>query len=97
MIINNLTEGNYGVNVSFDGNDMFNSKEDRRLTSISVIKINIDSIVVDPNNQSISVGDDAKLKISMISENGYLVNDFVVVNIAGEDYIVSIMIREYMP
>ena len=91
LIINNLTEGNYGVNVSFDGNDMFNSKEDRRLTSISVIKINIDSIVVDPNNQSISVGDDAKLKISMISENGYLVNDFVVVNIAGEDYIVSII------
>ena len=91
LIVYHLKYGVNVVNVSYAGDDTFNSMIRDYAASIIVNKISVD-IGVNPKEQIIFVGDDAVLTINISStvENHY-VNGFAIVNVAGIRYNVSII------
>ena len=92
LIVYGLNGGNYNVNVSYAGDDTFNSKDDQRLALISVVKSGINSISVTPVSQIIDAGDNATLNIKVTSSvENQIVDGYVTVSIGYDDYTVSII------
>ena len=89
LIINNLNEGKYSVDAYYAGNKVYNNWEGKNLTSISVNKINISSIKINPLESPIYVGEDAVFNINVLS-NSYPVNGYVTVTINNKEYEVLI-------
>ena len=92
IIIPGLAYGTYTVSVVYDGDYMYNPKSVSNIARINVNKVDIRSITVVPATQSIYVGNDAELKITMdASVAGYVVNGYVTVNVNNTQYNVSIV------
>ena len=92
LTLNGLAEGNYDVNASYGGNNLYNSVDNLKLASITVNKVDIASIIVLPVSQFIYVGQNATVEITvnpMISD--YIVNDYVTVNVNNKNHNVSII------
>ena len=90
LLITNLPAGEYSVNVSYAGNDEFNSKDAVNAANVIVKKINIPYPIVQTN--SINVGEDAIINIRLIAEDAsYIVEGHVVVTVDGKNYNVSIV------
>ena len=86
-----LQYGSYGIEVSYAGDNTFNSKPNEELAHITVDKVNISSIIVDPMIQNIYVGQNASIAIEMIPQiSTYLLNGYVTVSIADKPYNVYI-------
>ena len=91
LSINTLPEGVYRVDVSYDGNDIFNPASAQRLAPVTVIKVGIESIAVTPRSENIYVGQDAVYDIVLTAEEeGYVVNGFVTVKLNNKEYIIPI-------
>ena len=92
LIVYGLSTGNYNVNVSYAGDNTFNSKADQKLALISVVKSSIDSISVTPSSQIIDAGENATLNINVKSSvENQGVEGYVTVSIGYDDYVVSII------
>ena len=89
--VSNLKFGNYSVDVSYNGSVMYNSLSKTNVSTIIVNKVDITLIAVSLVNQSIYVGQNAILDITLIPFlNDYSVDGFVTVTVNNVDYNVSI-------
>ena len=86
--VTDLKEGVYNVSAKYVGNNKYNSFVTDNV-SLTVNKINIDSIDVVSDISTIYVGDAVSFVITL-NPAKYNVNDYVVVNIGGNNYEVSI-------
>ena len=92
LTIVDLNSGNYTVNVSYAGNDRYNSMADATYANITVNKVDIASIIITAAESSIYMGQDAVFNIEVITSNpDYMFNDFVTVTIGSKEYNVSII------
>ena len=90
LLITDLPAGEYSVNVSYDGDGEFNSKNITDAASIVVKKINIPYPIVQVS--SINVGEDALINIKLLAEDSsYIVEGHVVVTVDDKNYNVSIV------
>ena len=91
LIIPNLANGTYAVNVSYAGSNIYNSVSDKKYADIYVHKVAVDKITVTPVSQNINVGEDAVIAIEITSKRpDYLINDYVTVTVGDAKYNVSI-------
>ena len=90
LTVGGLSEGNYQVNVSFNGSGIYSPVSDKNYADITVNKIDVPFILV--NSNSIYVGEDAIVNISVVSQNpNFVVNDYVNVSVGGSNYMVPII------
>ena len=80
------------MNVTYAGDDIFNSYSVTNKAKVDVNKVNVNPINVTPTSSTIFVGENAIYNISVTTNvAGYIVNGFVTVNVAGKQYNVSII------
>ena len=91
LTVPGLAYGDYSVSVAYAGDYMYNPKSASNAAKITVNKVDIRSITVIPDTQSIYVGTDAELNIIMdASVAGYTVDGYVTVKVNNTSYNVSI-------
>ena len=74
----------------YSGDNKYNSS--MSISSVAVSKVSINSIVVSPDDLEVHVGETPELCIKLNpADSGYLVNDYVTVNVNNKDYNVSII------
>ena len=92
LIVNELSSGTYNINVSYIGNEVYYPKSNKKVSYITVNKVDIADIIVTPESQNIYVDQNANLTIRMVpTVSGYDVNDYVTVTINNKQYNVSII------
>ena len=89
LTVPDLPVGLHQVEVSYAGDNTFNNKSKEIVNSITVNKVNINNVVVNANDSSIFVGEDAIYTIIMTADK-YVVNGFVTVTVGGKEYNVTI-------
>ena len=94
VIIRDLVYGSHVVNVSYDGNDIFNSRSRDYACVINVVKVPV-NITVNPLTQNVHVDDIVKLNITVNTTDDvsslYNVNGVVRVTVGSDVYNVSIV------
>ena len=92
LIVSDLTKGSYTANVSYAGDNIFNTYSVTNKAKVDVNNVNIGEIIVTPTSSTIFVGQSAVYNITVTTDNDdYVVNGFVTVNVAGNQYNVSII------
>ena len=89
--VSGLLEGEYFVDVIYGGDETFNEFTVSNKYIINSSNVNIREINVVPYSNNIFVGQDAVYNITVIANDGYVVNGFVTVSINGKNYNVSII------
>ena len=90
--VNALSEGNYSLDISYAGDDIYNSYSLNDAANVTVNKVDINYINVYLARPAIYVGEDAVMDITFNPRiEGYVVNGFVTVGIDGKYYNVSIV------
>ena len=91
LIIPELGNGTYKIGVNYTGDNVYNPWYVSDLNSITVNKVNIESITITPVNQTIYIGEDALFDITVTTElPQYSVYGYITVTVAGQKYNVSI-------
>ena len=94
LVVHGLGFGSHLVNVSYNGDDVYNLYNMSNVASVSVIKIPIDINIV-PEVQSIFVDDVAELDITVISSvDNHVLNGIIIVYVENTPYNVSISNNE---
>ena len=89
VTIGGLDNGEYSVNVIFNGNEQFNARSFSKIANITVNKFNITSIKV-TSNSPIYVGENAVFKIN-VTTSDRLVNGTVILSVNNRNYSVAII------
>ena len=91
LTVSGLAEGTYGAEVSYAGDDIFNSISNTSAVNVKVNKITT-RVSITPGLSNILVGEDAVYNILVTSNvNGYNVNGFVTVTVNNKNYNVSVV------
>ena len=89
--VSGLGNGTYGVEVSYAGDSIFNSKSNTSAVDVKVSRV-ATSVSITSGSPNILVGENAFYNILLTAEvNGYNVNGFVTVKVNNKDYNVSIV------
>ena len=91
LTVPGLAKGSYTANVTYAGDDAFNTYSVTNKAKVDVNKVDIKGITVTPSSSTISVGEDAVYDINITSNaENYAVNGFVTVSVGDKQYNVSI-------
>ena len=89
LVISNLLKGNYSVNVSYNGDNQYNSYSASEICNFTVNKIDLNDIGVSVVNRSIIVGDNVVFIVTVDSDK-YPFNGYVTLSIGDKQYNVSV-------
>ena len=89
LTIGGLDNGEYSVNVIFNGDKQFNSRSFSKIANITVNKFNITSIKI-TSNSPIYVGENAIFKVNVTADDR-LVNGTVILSVNNKNYSVAII------